>query len=82
MAAADSTSNFLRLSPRKNEYSVEEAARILDVTSDELRSLLSRCVLDEMESIPNIAKMRFRPADLVMLNLVKRTTTFDNRPKA
>ena len=82
MAAADSTSNSLRLSPRKNEYSVEEAARILDVTSDELRSLLLRCVLDEMESIPNIAKMRFRPADLVMLNLVKRTTTFDNRPKA
>jgi len=46
----------------------------LDVTSDELQSLLSLCVLDEMESIPNISKMRFRPADLVMLNLVKRTT--------
>ena len=72
MVAADSTSNSLRLSPRKSEYTVEEAARILDVTSDELRSLLARCVLDEMESIPNIAKMRFRPADLVMLNLVKR----------
>ena len=81
MAAADSTSNSLRLSPRKSEYTVEEAARILGVTSEELRSLLSRCVLDEMESIPNIAKMRFRPADLVMLNLVKRTT-LDNRPKA
>ncbi len=81
MVAADLTSNSLRLSPRKNEYSVQEAARILDVSSEELRSLLSRCVLDEMESIPNIAKMRFRPADLVMLNLVKRTT-FDNRPKA
>ena len=81
MVATDSTSYSLRLSPRKNEYSVEEAARILDVTSDELRSLLSRCVLDEMESIPNIAKMRFRPADLVMLNLVKRTTR-GNRPKA
>ena len=81
MVATDSTSYSLRLSPRKNEYSVEEAARILDVTSDELQSLLSRCVLDEMESIPNIAKMRFRPADLVMLNLVKRTTP-NNRPKA
>ncbi len=81
MVATDSTSYSLRLSPRKNEYSVEEAARILDVTSDELWSLLSRCVLDEMESIPNIAKMRFRPADLVMLNLVKRTTP-NNRPKA
>ena len=81
MVAADLTSNSLRLSPRKNEYSVQEAARILDVSSEELRSLLSRCVLDEMESIPNIAKMRFRPADLVMLNLVKRTT-LDNRTKA
>jgi hypothetical protein len=74
MVAAESTTNSLRLSPRKNEYSVAEAARILDVTSDELQSLLSLCVLDEMESIPNISKMRFRPADLVMLNLVKRTT--------
>ena len=81
MAAAGSTTNSLRLSPRKNEYSVEEAARILDVTSDELRSLLSRCVLDEMESIPNITKMRFRPADLVILNLVKRTAS-DNRGEA
>ncbi len=81
MISADSTSNSLRLSPRKSESPVEEAARILGVTSEELRSLLSRCVLDEMESIPNIAKMRFRPADLVMLNLVKRGT-LDNRPKA
>ena len=46
-----------------------------------LRINFFRCVLDEMESIPNIAKMRFRPADLVMLNLVKRTT-LGNRPKA
>ena len=81
MVAADSSSNSLRLSPRKSEYSVEEAARILDVTSEELQSLLSRCVLDEMESIPNIAKMRFRPADFVMLNLVKRTTS-DNHGEA
>lgn len=81
MVATDSTHNSLRLSPRKNEYNVEEAARILDVTSEELQSLLSRCVLDEMESIPNIRKMRFRPADLVMLNLVKRATP-DNQAKA
>ncbi len=74
MVAADLSSNSLKLSPRKHEYSVEEAARILQVTSDELQSLLSLCVLDEMEAIPNIAKMRFRPADLVMLNLVKRTS--------
>ena len=81
MVAAELSSNSLKLSPRKNEYSVEEAARILQVTSDELQSLLSLCVLDEMEAIPNIAKMRFRPADLVMLNLVKRTTG-GTRPKA
>lgn len=71
----DSTSSIpsLHLSPRKEEYTVEEAARILDLSAEELRSLLTHHVLDEMESIPNIAKMRFRAADLVMLNLVKHS---------
>ena len=43
---------------------------MLGVSFDELRSLLIRHVLDEMDSIENIPKMRFTPADLVMLSLV------------
>ena len=73
MHTTEVASLALRLSPGKNEYTVDEAARVLEVSADELRALLAHHVLDEMESIPTIAKMRFRPADLVMLNLVKHT---------
>ena len=70
MLGTDSWSPNLRLSTRKSEYTVQEAARVLGVSFDELRSLLIRNVLDEMDSIENIPKMRFTPADLVMLSLV------------
>ena len=70
MLGTDSWSPNLRLSTRKSEYTVQEAARVLGVSFEELRSLLIRHVLDEMDSIENIPKMRFKPADLVMLNLV------------
>ena len=70
MVGTDSWSPTLRLSTRKSEYSVQEAARVLGVSFDELRSLLIRHVLDEMDAIENIPKMRFKPADLVMLSLV------------
>ncbi len=73
MDTVEAASLALRLSPGKNEYTVDEAARVLEVSPDELRALLAHHVLDEMESIPAITKMRFRPADLVMLNLVKHT---------
>ena len=70
MLGTDSWSPNLRLSTRKSEYSVQEAARVLGVSFDELRSLLIRHVLDETDSIENIPKMRFKPSDLVMLSLV------------
>ena len=70
MLATDSWSPNLRLSTRKSEYTVQEAARVLEVSFDELRSLLIRHVLDEMDSIENIPRMRFKPSDLVMLSLV------------
>ena len=70
MLGTDSWSPNLRLSTRKSEYTVQEAARVLGVSFEELRSLLLRHVLDEMDSIENIPKMRFKPADLVMRNLV------------
>jgi len=63
----------LDLPSTKSEYNVEEAARVLGISSGELRSLLVRHVLDEPEGLRNLPKMRFRPADLVMLRLVCST---------
>lgn len=54
----------------KSEYNIEEAARVLDMSSAELRSLLIRHVLDEPDGVRHLPKMRFRPADLIMLRLV------------
>ena len=65
----------LHLSRSKSEYNIEEAARVLDISSGELRSLLIRHVLDEPEGLRNLPKMRFRSADLIMLQLV-----FDSVP--
>ena len=61
----------LHLSTSKSEYNIEEAARVLGINSGELRSLLIRHVLDEPEGLRNLPKMRFRPADLIMLQLVR-----------
>ena len=63
----------LRLPTSKTEFNIEEAAGVLGLSASELRSLLIRHVLDEPEGIRNLPKMRFRPADLVMLSLVSGT---------
>ena len=63
----------LRLPTSKTEFNIEEAAGVLGLSASELRSLLIRHVLDEPEGIRNLPKMRFRPADLVMLSLVSST---------
>ncbi len=60
----------LSLPTSKAEFNIEEAAHVLGLSASELRSLLIRHVLDEPEGIRNLPKMRFRPADLVMLSLV------------
>ena len=54
----------------KSEYNIDEAARVLGMSSGELRSLLIRHVLDEPDGVRHLPKMRFRPADLIMLRLV------------
>ena len=54
----------------KSEYNIEEAARVLDMSAAELRSQLIRHDLDEPDGVRNLPKMRFRPADLIMLRLV------------
>ena len=60
----------LDTSSAKTEYTVEEAAQELGISSGELRSLLIRHVLDDPEGLRNLPKMRFRRSDLVMLSLV------------
>ena len=60
----------LDLSAEKNDYNIDEAAGLLGITSGEIRSLLIRYVLDEVDGIRNLAGMRFRPADLIMLSQV------------
>ena len=60
----------LDLSTEKNDYNIDEAARMLGITSSEIRSLLIRHVLDEVDGVRNLSTMRFRPADLIMLSQV------------
>ena len=63
----------LRLQPGKAEYTEEEAALALGVSASQFRSLLLRHVLEEAESLDNVAVMRFRPSDLLMLSMLHRT---------
>jgi len=58
----------VRIPRNKTEFTVSEAAEALGVTTEELRSLLVRYVVDDPQSIQNIPRMRFRAADLIMLN--------------
>lgn len=60
----------LDLSTEKNDYNIDEAARMLGISSGEIRSLLIRHVLDEVDGVRNLSMMRFRPADLIMLSQV------------
>lgn len=62
----------LRLQPGKSEYTETEAARALGVSPAQFRSLLLRHVVDEEESLGNVAVMRFRPSDLLLLSMLKQ----------
>ncbi len=58
----------LRLQAGKTIYSVAEAARALDVTVGQFRSLLLRLLL-ESKALEAVQLMRFRPSDLQILRL-------------
>ena len=62
----------VRLQPGKTEYTETEAARALGVSPAQFRSLLLRHVLDEEERLENVALMRFRPSDLLLLSMLKQ----------
>ena len=49
----------IQLSTAKSEYTIDEAARLLGISSQELRSLLIRHVLDETEAIQHLRVWAF-----------------------
>lgn len=54
----------------KAEFNFQEAAALLGLTSGELEALVAEHLAAEA-SEKNLARMRFRPADLIMLNMVQ-----------
>jgi hypothetical protein len=60
----------LRLDPAKTEYTEAEAAQALGLSAAQFRSLLLRHVVEEEEALNNVANMRFRPSDLLMLSML------------
>ena len=61
----------LSLPTGKAEFNFEEAAAALGISSNELESLVADRLDADGSSVRNLAKMRFRPADLIMLNMVQ-----------
>ncbi len=59
----------VRLQPGKTEYTEAEAARALGVSPNEFRSLMLRHLVNEKEAMSNVALMRFRPSDLLLLGM-------------
>ena len=62
----------IRLQPGKSEYTEEEAARVLGLSSTQFRSLLLDHVIGEEEWLSNVPLMRFRPSDLLLLSVLGR----------
>jgi len=61
----------LSLPSGKADFNLEEAAGVLGISAHELKSLVEQRLADDNAAMGNIAKLRFRPADLIMLNLIK-----------
>lgn len=60
----------IRLQPGKSEYTEAEAARALGVSPAQFRTLLLRHVVHEEAALGNVALMRFRPSDLLLLSML------------
>ena len=66
------SSIHLSLPSGKAEFNFQEAAVLLGLTSTELEALVAQHLAEE-GSEKNLVRMRFRPADLIMLNLMQTT---------
>jgi hypothetical protein len=60
----------IQLEPGKREYTEAEAARALELSPAQFRFLLMRHMVQEEENLTNLAIMRFRPSDLLLLSLL------------
>ncbi len=56
----------------KSEFNFEEAASVLGLTSGELEALVAERLAEEGAE-RNLARMRFRRTDLILLNLIQHT---------
>jgi hypothetical protein len=61
----------------KAEYNLDEAASILGISAKELRTRVIQHLLDGSDSVQNLTRMKFRPADLIMLSMVGDTPSED-----
>lgn len=55
----------------KAEFNWDEAASMLGISAAELETLVADRLGDEESPQKAMAKMRFRPADLIMLNMMQ-----------
>lgn len=60
----------INLPAGKAEFNMDEAADVLGISSDELQCLVATRLSDE-ERVQNFGRMKFRPADLIMLGMVR-----------
>ena len=63
----------LSLPSGKAEFSFQEAATALGLSSEELEALVARHLTDDRDGTSGLARMRFRPADLILLNMMQTT---------
>ncbi len=61
----------LSLPAGKAEYNWNEAASLLGISADELQSLVVERLGDSEVPARSLGRMRFSPADLIMLNMVQ-----------
>lgn len=63
----------LSLPAGKSDFNFEEAASLLGLSEQELKSFVLQRLGESDTSPKQLAKMRFRPADLVLLNVIQAT---------
>ena len=63
----------LSLPAGKSDFNFEEAASLLGLSEQELKSFVLLRLGESDTSPKQLAKMRFRPADLVLLNVIQAT---------
>ena len=62
--------------PNKSHYSETEAAAVLGVSVDELRSLIKSRVVEQEEDMTNVPATTFQPSDLVLLRILVQQRLF------